>query len=250
MTKRLENKVALITGGTTGIGLATARRFHAEGATVIVTGRNPDTLTQAAEEMKGVAEVIASDASDPAAVAALFAHIEQAHGHLDVLFLNAGIAQFAPLDEAPEAQFDALFAVNVKGPWLALKAAVPLLRDGASVIVNTSVAGQKGMQGASLYGATKAALAAFVRSAASELSARGIRVNAVSPGPITTPIYGKLGLPQEAVEGFAEGILSQVPLARFGEADELANAVLFLASHEASFVQGVELNVDGGLAAI
>jgi len=249
MTNRLEGKIALITGGTTGIGQATARRFHDEGAHVIVTGRNPETLELARQELAGVAEVVASDASDPVAIAALFADIKARHGRIDVLFLNAGIAQFAPFDQAPEDQFDKLFALNVKGPWLALKHASPLLPEGASVIVNTSIAGQKGMANTSLYAATKAALNAFARSAAVELSGRGIRINAVSPGPIETPIYGKLGMHQEAVDDFAASVLTQVPLGRFGRADELASAVAFLASSDASYVQGIQLTVDGGVTA-
>ncbi len=250
MTQRFQDQVVLITGGTTGIGQATARRFHDEGAEVLVTGRNPETLKVARSELKGAATVIESDAADPKAIAALFQHIKAEHQRLDVLFLNAGIAQFAPLDQAPESQFDAMFAVNVKGPWLALKHALPLLNKGSSVIVNTSVVGQKGMASSSLYAATKAALRAFARAAMTELSERGIRINAVSPGPIETPIYGKLGFPDEALKSFASSIESKVPLGRFGRPDELAAAVTFLASRDASYVQGVELNVDGGFAEV
>lgn len=246
----LTGKIALITGGTTGIGLATARRFLDAGATVLVTGRNPETLAAARAELGNRAEVLASDAADPAAISALFAHVQQRHGRLDVLFLNAGVALFAPLEQAPVDMFDRMWAVNVRGPWLALQAALPLLQPGASVVVNTSVVGEKGMPGASAYGATKAALRSIVRTAAAELSPRGIRINAVSPGPIETPIYGKLGMPAAAAQDFAAGVLAQVPLGRFGRAEEVASTALFLASAASSFIQGTEIAVDGGMAQV
>lgn len=250
MANALENKIALITGGTTGIGLATAKRFAAAGATVIVTGRNPETLEAARSELGDRATVVASDAGDPAAISELFQWVQTEHGRLDVLFLNAGIAQFAPLGELPAAFFDRMYQVNVRGPWLAIQAAIPLLGSGSSVIVNTSVSNVKGMAGASAYGATKAALRSIVRTAAAELSPQGIRVNAISPGPISTPIYGKLGMPQEALDGFAAGVLGQVPLGRFGEPSEIAETALFLASPAASFIQGVEIPVDGGMTSV
>jgi len=250
MTKKLDGKIALITGGTTGIGLATAKRFVDEGATVLVTGRNPKTLEIARAELSGRAEVIASDASDPAAISALFEQVQARYGKLDVLFLNAGIARFAPISDASVDEFDAIFNVNVKGPWLALQKALPLLKAGSSVVFNTSVVNQVGMPGASIYGASKAALRSIVRTAAAELSAAGVRVNAVAPGPIETPIYGKTGMPQAQLDEFAGAVVSQVPLGRMGRPDELASAVLFLASDEASFIQGVELAVDGGMTQV
>src|SRR5262245_10910965 len=170
MSEQLENKVALITGGTTGSGLATAKRFAAEGAHVIVTGRNPETLEAARRELGGRAEVIQSDAGDEKQIAQLFASLARAHRRLDVLFLNAGIARFAPLADAQAADFDAMWAVNVRGPWLALKHALPLLSEGAAVLVNTSVANQKGLPGTAAYSATKAALRGLIRSAAAELA--------------------------------------------------------------------------------
>lgn len=247
MPGKLNNKVAVITGGTTGIGLATAKRFVAEGAKVIITGTNPETLKAAQTELGGGVEVMASDASDGAAVKALFEQVGEKHGKIDVLFLNAGIARFAPWDQLSEEDFDRQFAVNVKGPWLAIKHAMPVLRDGASVIATTSVVNRMAMQGASAYSATKAALHQMVRTAAAELSPRGIRVNSVSPGPIETPIYGKMGMPAADADQMAAGIVSQVALGRFGRSEEVANVALFLASDEASYVQGQEFAVDGGM---
>ncbi len=250
MSGRLQDKVALITGGTTGIGFATAKRMIDEGARVMVTGANPETLELARTELGSRAEVIASDASCGRQVAALFDHVRQAHGRLDVLFLNAGIARFAPWPEHSEEDFDRQFAVNVKGPWLAIKHAMPLLGQGASVIANTSVINQLGFPAASAYSATKAALRQLVRIAAAELSPKGVRVNAVSPGPIETAIFSKTGLSADAMEEMGAMILSKVPAGRFGRPEEVANAVLFLASDEASFIQGQELVVDGGMTAL
>jgi len=250
MTRKLENKVALITGGTTGIGLATAKRFAAEGARVVVTGRNPETLEAARRELGDRAEVVASDAGDEKQIVQLFEGLARSHRRLDVLFLNAGIAKFAPLAEASVKDFDAMWTLNVRGPWLALKYALPLLSEGATVIVNTSVTNQKGMAGAAAYASTKAALRAVVRGAAAELAARKIRVNAISPGPIETPIFGKMGLPRKVADEFVQGIAGRVPLGRIGSADEIAGAAVFLASDDASFITGSEIAVDGGFAQV
>jgi NAD(P)-dependent dehydrogenase (short-subunit alcohol dehydrogenase family) len=249
-SNKLQNKVALITGGTTGIGLATAKRFAEEGAQVVVTGRNPETLAAARGDLDGQVEVLESDAADEDQIADLFKTIAQKHKRLDVLFLNAGIALFAPLPAARLADFDAMWNVNVRGPWLALKHALPLLSEGAAVIVNTSVANRKGMPGTAAYAATKAALRAIVRVASAELASRKVRVNAISPGPIDTPIFGKTGLPGPAIADFQKGVASQVPLGRFGTADEVASAAVFLASGESSFISGSEIAVDGGLAQV
>jgi len=247
MTEKLKDKVAVITGGTTGIGFATAKRFIDEGAKVVLTGTNPETLAIARSELGDRAEVIASDASKEADIKALFDTVVKKHGKIDVLFLNAGIARFAPWEEHSEEDFDRQFAINVKGPWLAIKHAIPVLNDGASIIATTSVVNKIGMPGSSAYAATKAALQQLVRTAAAELSPRGIRVNAVSPGPIETPIFEKTGMPAEEIQQMAAGIQSQVALGRFGKSEEVANAALFLASSESSFVQGQELIVDGGM---
>ncbi len=247
MSQQLKGKVALITGGTTGIGLASAKRFAAEGAKVILTGTNPNTLEAARKELGSNAEVIASDASSETDVKALFEQVVKDHGKINVLFLNAGIAKFAPLEHHSVEDFDRQFAINVKGPWLALKHGMAALEDGASVIATTSIANQSGMANASAYSATKAALMQIVRSAAAELSPRRIRVNAVSPGPIETPIFGKMGIPAEQMDQMAEQFQSMVALKRFGTSDEVANVALFLASDESSFVQGQEFVVDGGV---
>ena len=247
MTTRLNNKVALITGGTTGIGFASAKRFIDEGATVIVTGTNPETLELARAELGKRAHVIASDAANEEDVKSLFTKVEAEHGKIDVLFLNAGIARFAPWEQHSVEDFDKQFAINVRGPWLAIKYGIPALNDGASVIVTTSAVNQMGMANASAYAATKAALRQLVRTAATELSPRGIRVNAVSPGPIETPIFGKIGAPADQLELMAQDLTTQVPLGRFGKASEVANVALFLASDEASYVQGQEFSVDGGI---
>ena len=246
---KLSGKVAMVTGGTTGIGLATVRLFAAEGAKVIATGRNADTLAAARKELSGVAEVVQSDSGDPAQVRRLFENVGRAHGRIDVLFLNAGIAKFAPLADSPEDLFDEIIQVNLKGPFVALQAALPFLGKGASVIVNTTIGTERALPGASVYSASKAALAALARGAAIELAARGVRVNAVRPGPITTPIFGKLGLPAEARDAFVQRTIERIPLGRFGSAEDVASAALFLASDDAAFVTGHELTVDGGLLA-
>ncbi len=245
--KKLENKIAIITGGTTGIGLATARLFAAEGAKVTVTGTRPETLDVARAELRGVADVVASDAGRAEDIERLAREVKAKHGGLDVLFLNAGIAKFGPITAFDEALVDEMFRVNFKGPWLALKHFAPLLRRGGSVILNASVVDQKGMPGTSAYAATKAAVRSLARTAAAELAEAGVRVNVVSPGPIETPIYGKLGMPADALDAFAKSVVSQVPLRRFGKAEEVARAALFLASDDASFMTGAELLVDGGL---
>lgn len=247
MADRLKNKLAVITGGTTGIGFASAKRFIDEGAKVVLTGRNPETLEAARKELGGQAEIIASDAANEADVKSLFEQVASKHGKIDVLFLNAGVASFAPWEAHSVQDFDRQFAINVKGPWLAIKHAIPVLKDGASIITTTSVANKMGMPNASAYAATKAALQQLVRTAAAELSPRGIRVNAVSPGPIETPIFEKTGMPAEDMEQMAAGIQSQVALGRFGRSEEVANVAVFLASDEASFVQGQEYVVDGGM---
>lgn len=244
-----QNPVALVTGGTTGIGLAAALLLQQRGHDVVVTGQNPDNLADAQRLLGEKAVVLKADARSVADAARVATEIQRRFGRLDVAFLNAGVARFAPIEAFDEAFYDDQLAVNVKGVLFQLQKLVPLLGAGASVILNTSVVNQKGIAGASVYSATKGALVAALRALAVELAPKGIRVNAVSPGPIETPIYGKLGMPAEAVASFKSGMTAQVPLGRFGTAAEVAEVVGFLASKGASYVTGVEVSVDGGLAA-
>jgi NAD(P)-dependent dehydrogenase (short-subunit alcohol dehydrogenase family) len=245
-TKLLQGKVALVTGGTTGIGLAAARLFQAEGARVVITGQNPDTLGAARRELGEEALAIRADARNVADATRIADELRSRFGGVDVVFLNAGVAGFAPLEASDEAFYDDQMNTNVKGVVFALRAVSPLLRDGGSVVINTSVVGQRGFANTSVYSATKGAIAAFMRAMAVELAPRGIRVNALSPGPIETPIFGKLGLPDAAIDDFRTSTIARIPLGRFGKPEEVAAVALFLASPAAAFVTGAEVPVDGG----
>ncbi|HEY9127528.1 MAG TPA: SDR family oxidoreductase [Acidobacteriaceae bacterium] len=247
---RLKGKRALITGGTTGIGLETARRFVEEGARVAVTGKNPSTLEAARTELGPDVVVIASDASVVSDQKQLAEQIKQAFGGLDILFANAGVVDMRPLEQFDEVGFDRSFAINVKGPYFLIQALLPFFSNPASIVLNGSVNAHIGMSGTSVYGASKAALISFVRTLSGELIGRGIRVNAVSPGPISTPLYGKLGFSEDQLKAVAASIQGQVPAARFGNPVEIANAIVFLASDECSFTVGAELLVDGGMSAV
>ena len=242
-----KHKTYLVTGGTTGIGAATVAALSEAGATVIATGRNPETLERARKSLPGNVELIASDAGKIEDIDSLGAHIAQKYGKLDGVILNAGVAPFMPLEAWDEPAFDHLFAVNVKGPFFLLQRLAPLLAEGASVIFNTSIVHDVGMGGAGPYGATKGALRSLIRSLSVELAPRGVRVNAVAPGPIATPIYDKLGMAKEEVDGFQAHMSSRVPLGRFGSAEDVASAFTFLLSPNAGFINGEELYVDGGL---
>jgi NAD(P)-dependent dehydrogenase (short-subunit alcohol dehydrogenase family) len=245
---RLQGKVAVVTGGNSGIGLASAQRLHEEGARVVITGRDPKTLDSAVSTIGAGTLAIRSDVSKLADIDRLFSAVASTLGKIDVLFANAGVGKFAPYTAAPEALFDELFAINVKGVYFTLQKAIPHLNDGASVILNTSVVSTKGTENMGIYAATKAAVRSFARTAASELQSRNIRVNAVAPGPIATPIFGRSGMTEEQIEGFKAGISARVPLRRIGRPEEIASAVAFLASDDASYITGIELNVDGGMA--
>jgi NAD(P)-dependent dehydrogenase (short-subunit alcohol dehydrogenase family) len=245
----LKNKIALITGGTTGIGAATALLFAEQGATVIVTGSNPETLKAARDSMPGI-EIIASDAGKPSASASLIEAVRAKHGRIDVLFLNAGIAKFAPIDAVDEAFFDTQFNINVRGLYFTIRNALPIMPDGASIILTASSAASGGSPALSVYAATKAAVRSLGRSLAAELAPRRIRVNTISPGPIDTPIFGKIGLPAAAMGEFAARITQAMPLARIGHPREVAEAAAFLASDASSFTTGAELPVDGGLTQV
>ncbi len=250
MTKRLEGKVALVTGGNSGIGLATAKRFQEEGASVAISGRSKKTLDEAVESIGNGVLAIQADVAKLADLDKLYAEVSKKLGKIDVLFVNAGVVRFTPLGETSESTYDEQFDINIKGAYFTIQKALPLLNDGASIILNTSVADSKGNAGTSAYSATKAALRSLARTAAAELVERGIRVNAVAPGPIATPIFEKTGLPKEAVDEFAKQLVARIPMKRFGQPEEVAGTVAFLASQDASYITGVEINVDGGVGQI
>jgi NAD(P)-dependent dehydrogenase (short-subunit alcohol dehydrogenase family) len=247
---RLERKVAVVTGGNSGIGLATAKRLKDEGARVAISGRSQKTLDEAVKTLGKDLLAIQADVANLSEIDKLFKTVSEKLGKIDVLFVNAGIAKFVPLASVTEELYDELFDIDAKGAYFTIQKALPYLNDGASIILNTSVAGQKGVVNGTVYGATKAALRSFGRSIAAELAGRKIRVNAVAPGPIETPIFGRTGLPKEQSDEFVKSLVAQIPLKRLGQPEEVAAAVAFLASSDASFITGVEINVDGGLGEI
>ncbi|HTY84245.1 MAG TPA: glucose 1-dehydrogenase [Silvibacterium sp.] len=246
MSKRYEGKVAVITGGNSGIGLATAKLFHDEGAKVAISGRDQKTLDEAAKIVGGDTLAVKADVAKMSDIESFIAQATRKFGKIDALFANAGIAKFAPLDASSEQLFDETFDINVKGLYFTVQKAVPHLKDNAGIVLNASVVAAKGAPATSVYSATKAAVRSLARTFAAELVERGIRVNVVSPGPIYTPILEKSGMPKAGVDQFAENVKSRVPMKRFGTPEEVAHAVLFLASPEASYITGVDLNVDGG----
>jgi NAD(P)-dependent dehydrogenase (short-subunit alcohol dehydrogenase family) len=245
---RLKDKRALVTGGTSGIGLETARQFLEEGARVAVTGTNPDTLESARKELGGDVLAIRANAGDVAGQQAVAEAIRQGFGGLDILFVNAGVADFRPVEQWDEAGFDRSIAVNLKGPFFLVQALLPILANPASIVLNTSINAHIGMPNSSVYAATKAGLISLARTLSGELIGRGIRVNAVSSGPISTPLYGKLGLPEADLKAMAASIQNQIPAGRFGNPLEIAKAVVFLASDESAYTVGSELVIDGGMS--
>jgi len=247
--KKLEGKVALVTGGTSGIGLATAKRFVAEGAYVFITGRRQTELDAAVKEIGENVTGVQSDVCNLADLDRLFATIEQEQGHLDVVFANAGVGDFAPLGAITEEHFDTTFNTNVKGLLFTVQKALPLLPEGASIILNASMNSTLATPAFSVYCATKAAVRSFARNWILDLKERKIRVNAISPGIVPTPAYKVIGS-DEQVQEFVDNEARVIPLGRVGTTDEIAKAVVFLACDDSSFVNGIELFVDGGMAQI
>jgi NAD(P)-dependent dehydrogenase (short-subunit alcohol dehydrogenase family) len=250
MSNRLAGKVAVVTGGSSGIGLAAAKRLASEGAHVFVTGRRKKELDAAAGQIGRNATAVVGDVANLADLDRLYETVRTQKGRVDVLFANAGMGEFAPLGEISEEHFDRTFGTNVKGLVFTVQKALPLMPDGGSIVLNASVAGVKGFAAFSVYSATKAAVRSFARTWTSDLKARRIRVNVVSPGPIDTPILDGLFPTKEALEDFRTGVTAAVPLGRRGTPEDVANAVLFLASDESSYVAGAELFVDGGMAQV
>jgi NAD(P)-dependent dehydrogenase (short-subunit alcohol dehydrogenase family) len=250
MAKKLEGKVAVITGGSSGIGLATARRFVAEGAHVFITGRRQAELDEAVTQIGRNVTGVAGDVANLADLDRLFAKMQQEKGHLDVLFANAGVPALAPLGEITEEHFDKVFAINVKGVLFTVQKALPLFADGGSIILNASIVASKGMEAISVYSASKAAVRSFARCWTTELKHRQIRVNVLSPGYTETPIFTKAGLTPERVDELKVGFVAAVPMGRMGRPEEVAKAAVFLASDDSSYVTGIELFVDGGMAQV
>ncbi|MBI1334508.1 MAG: glucose 1-dehydrogenase [Armatimonadetes bacterium] len=250
MSKKLEGKVAVVTGGSTGIGLATAQEFVNEGATVYITGRRQNQLDEAVKLIGGNVKAVRSDVSNLGDLDSLYETIAQDGHKIDVLFANAGGGELAPLGSITEEQFDKMFDINVKGLLFSVQKALPIFNDGGSIILNASVASIKGMPAFSVYSATKAAVRSFARSWANDLKDRKIRVNSISPGPIDTPIIEGITGSKEGADQFKEQVTTMVPLGRVGEPVEIGRAAVFLASGDSSYVNGVELFVDGGLGQV
>ena len=251
MAPKLAGKIALVTGGSSGLGLATARRFIAEGATVVVTGRRQAELDAAVGELGGSALGVRGDVSSLSDLDRLYTTIRERYGRLDILFANAGVGAFVPLGEVTEAHFDKHFGINVRGTLFTVQKALPLMAAGGSVVLNGSMVSVKGVPGFGVYAATKAALRSFARTWAVDLRGRNIRVNVVSPGVVVTPAYKtELGMSDEQVQAFAAAGAAAAPLGRAGTPDEVATAVVFLASDDSSYVTGADLFVDGGAAQI
>ena len=245
---KLKGKTALITGGTSGIGLASAALFLDEGARVAATGRDADGLARAQEKLGPEALVLEGDVSRLGRIDAVLAQVQQRFGTLDVLFVNAGVAKATPLGQVTEAQFDEMAGINFKGAYFTIQKALPLLSRGASVIVTTSISGRIATPNFALYGATKAAMSSLVKSLSLALAERGVRINAISPGPIATPIFDRFGLPDAMLQAKKQEIESKSPLKRFGTPEEVARIALMLASDDSAYMTGEEIVVDGGMS--
>lgn len=247
---KLANKVALITGGNSGIGLATAKLYKEQGAKVIITARSHETFQKASNEYGSHFDVVQADVSKVAEIEGLYAHIKSKYGKIDILFANAGVAIFSPTSEVTPEFFDNQFDTNVKGLYFTVAKALPLLNKGSSVILNASVVANKGFAGASVYSATKAAVRNFARAWTAEIPVSDVRFNVISPGPIETPIYDKLGMDANGKDAFTAHMESVLPIKRFGRADEIAKVALFLASDDSSYIVGADIGVDGGFGQV
>ena len=250
MGKKLEGKIAVITGGNSGIGLATAKRFVTEGAYVFITGRRQKQLDLAVSEIGKNVMGIQSDVSNLADIDKIYTTIKDQKNRIDIIFANAGIAQFAPLEKISEEHFDKIFRINVKGLLFTVQKLLPIFQEGGSIILNASIGSSKGVEESSVYSATKAAVRSFARTWTVDLRHRKIRVNAISPGPIDTPIFSNVMQNEEQLEQFKKNIVNTVPMERMGTPDEVAKVVSFLASDDSSYITGIELFLDGGLAQI
>src|SRR6185295_1519487 len=247
MSERFKGKVAVVTGGNSGIGLATAKAFVKEGAKVAIIGRSDDTLKSAQRELGPETLVIKADLSRVPEIESAMGKVKSKFGRIDALFVNAGIGKFVPFEEVTEQFFDETMATNLRGLFFTVQKAAPLLSKGAAVVLNASINAHMGLAGSSVYGASKAAVVNLAKTLSADLLARGVRVNVVSPGPVATPILDRMGFPEEQTRQIRDQITARVPLKRFGQPDEIAAAVLYLSSSESSFVVGTELVVDGGM---
>ncbi len=245
-SNKLKDKVAIITGGNSGIGLATAKLLQAEGARVIITGRREDAVEAAVKEIGGTCKGIVSDTGNLNDITRLYEQIQQSGFKIDILFLNAGIAIFGPYETINEATFDTMVNINFKGLFFNIQKAVPLINEGGSIVLNSSIADQKGFPNTNIYAATKAAVRSLARTLSTELLEKKIRVNAIAPGPIETPIFDKIGMPAEAVPEMKDSFADQNPMKRMGTPEEIAKAVLFLGSDDSTYITGIDLTVDGG----